>query len=724
MFDHDGLVFRKIERHDLDDLLELKQESWRWRHRTSLLNSDDQLRWYESLGDSDTVLVAMHAGKSIGIFKIFGIDWHSRAAEVGWDVFAPVRGQGWGKRIVKAGVAFCFEVLNLWRLDCEVLADNVRSIRCAEVAGFRLEGRKRARVRREGRTIDSLVYGALAADVPTTQKIDGHVDVALTTEVSAPQEIDGNAHGALATDVSTTPRINYVIAAWSGPRRDVTLNPVLYLDNHIRSLQVLPHSLTQITVVVPDDPDEPASFAESLARLPASIGTARVEIIRRPNIGLSYGSYSEAYGRYRQAFDYYIFIEDDYVFVQENFDRLLVDMRNARPDCGLLCALVTPLDGIDHGALAHGIADSATLEDIWCAFGEIPHAAAEPHYSNSHQIDFTRAFMLGGRRLYDVTDRFHIIYNHVGTWQTFGDTTLPLLMQPIDNRPRPAPLTVLILLLYHERPEMVRNALRSVLRAGSQYPHWEVAFIDDRSQRPGEPIARAELDGYLDRVRFYTIAPDGLPESSVGKYMNQAIADSAADIALMLCDDDELVCDYLANLNGFFAAHPNEWSCYSSVHLYNPAWQDSRFVDNVIGPLNVHTGRINPAGQVDASQVAWRTAVNKELGAWFEYPRTACLDEAFYRLLAEKTGDTPFSGFVGQYKGIHPGQLTYGPTAAAEKRIDAPDVRRATPLNDVLITMGDYRDLGNEAAVAQMRTLALETFPMHAAEINAVAGLQ
>ena len=80
-------------------------------------------------------------------------------------------------------------------------------------------------------------------------------------------------------------------------------------------------------------------------------------------------------------------------------------------------------------------------------------------------------------------------------------------------------------------------------------------------------------------------------------------------------------------------------SCYSYVHLYNPAWEDSRYVDNLGGPYNRWQRPDSPLGtsrRIAGGMASWW--LNKELGAWFEYPLTACLDRSFYRQLTEVTG--------------------------------------------------------------------------------------
>jgi RimJ/RimL family protein N-acetyltransferase len=173
LFLHKGVRLRKLEETELDLLLELKRESWPYTHHTTIANRADQLRWFRSLGEEvhspkNLVLSASlaEAGDSqgFGVFKIFDVDYINRSARVGWDIFPSNRGNGLGPRLVVAGVAFSFDILNLHRLSAEILDENDRSRRCAEAAGFRQEGCLREAVYKRERYVDSLMFGILKSD--------------------------------------------------------------------------------------------------------------------------------------------------------------------------------------------------------------------------------------------------------------------------------------------------------------------------------------------------------------------------------------------------------------------------------------------------------------------------------------------------------------------------------------------------------------------------------
>lgn len=188
MFKYEKIELRKLCKGDLSDLKSLKDESWFGTHSVSIVNNCDQHRWFEAM-DTNVVnpkslmMIATHrplqgysdehqrplvggssSQPSIGIFKITSIEWINRTADVAWDLYKEYRGKGLGKPLVKAGVEFCFSILNLRRLDAEILETNIASQKCAEAAGFALEGTRRQAVHcrgKEDRYVDSHFYGCL-----------------------------------------------------------------------------------------------------------------------------------------------------------------------------------------------------------------------------------------------------------------------------------------------------------------------------------------------------------------------------------------------------------------------------------------------------------------------------------------------------------------------------------------------------------------------------------
>ena len=232
-------------------------------------------------------------------------------------------------------------------------------------------------------------------------------------------------------------RINYVIATWSGDRRagnsQLLDNPVTYLQQHLTALNNLKHGLSQITIMVPENPKEPEEFSLYLDSL------SGVEILRRSNEGQSYGSYVDCYKRYTDQFDYYIFVEDDYIPKQENFDQILVQMFKGAKNCGYLCSRVckyppTEYMGRPHAAISNGITSASVMKSIVDKLGDIPcgRKATKTHaYAATPQLEFSWSFLDTGWWLYDYSPFYCSPYHHVGKLQHYGSIQKPPLFVPI-----------------------------------------------------------------------------------------------------------------------------------------------------------------------------------------------------------------------------------------------------------------------------------------------------
>lgn len=235
----------------------------------------------------------------------------------------------------------------------------------------------------------------------------------------------------------------------------------------------------------------------------------------------------------------------------------------------------------------------------------------------------------------------------------------------------PKPLKILILMSYYNRPILVKNALNSILKANEQHQNWVLGFGDDGSKIPGRPIVEEALKDHLDKITFVDTGmtfDDKIERGlMLGYFANQVMRESDADVALMLCDDDELHPSYLANLSSYFNSNPEVLYGYCKLYIYNPLMQKSEDVSNMSGRWNVPNTPINPVNKVDASQVAWRLDCCKKHGAWFKEstkcvpgkPWTKDTDKSFFENLYEHCGECHPFGFVGQYKGVHDYQLLW-----------------------------------------------------------------
>jgi len=234
--------------------------------------------------------------------------------------------------------------------------------------------------------------------------------------------------------------INYVIATWSGSRRfdipEAVADRGFFLREHFRVLAKYRFSqISQITVAVPDNPDEPPEFTKALAELPTQVQSAKVHIFRRPNVGLSYGSWSDAYGQTRTQFDHYLFMEDDYCCCMDDFDKAMLAL--ATPNVGYVAGLVRRWQLPLHAGNANGLIPSHILERLWQRYNMLPHYTETAEYGRAEahgQVGLSQAIVAMGYELFSLTDRYTSIFRH--GWCPDGQTgSGPIIMMPLGHFP-------------------------------------------------------------------------------------------------------------------------------------------------------------------------------------------------------------------------------------------------------------------------------------------------
>lgn len=166
------LELLSVEECDLWILQQLKHESWYGTHNITITNEYLQKEWFQSNSlskDNFTFIIRDPNAKDdmnpkIGLYKISNIDWINRQYDSAHDVFIHARGKKYGKPVLEIGVDFGFEVLNMNRLNTEVLENNLASLKCAEYVGFQVEGRKRNCIYKCGDYLDSICMGIIKED--------------------------------------------------------------------------------------------------------------------------------------------------------------------------------------------------------------------------------------------------------------------------------------------------------------------------------------------------------------------------------------------------------------------------------------------------------------------------------------------------------------------------------------------------------------------------------
>ncbi len=136
------------------------------RYQTRPMPRDEVERFFQSrLLGPDSVAYAIHVrltDRLIGLTTFSSLDpdngsvlFHITLGE------RDVWGQGYGTEAASLMLAHAFERLGLHRVGLSVFSFNERAIRSYEKAGFRIEGRLRDAIARDGRYWDEIQMGAL-----------------------------------------------------------------------------------------------------------------------------------------------------------------------------------------------------------------------------------------------------------------------------------------------------------------------------------------------------------------------------------------------------------------------------------------------------------------------------------------------------------------------------------------------------------------------------------
>ena len=97
----------------------------------------------------------------IGTTTLYNLDFSNRRAEMGYALGREYWGQGYMAEALQALLAYCFEVLDLRRIEADVDPRNAASIQTLERLGFQREGFLRERWEVDGEIQDALFYGLL-----------------------------------------------------------------------------------------------------------------------------------------------------------------------------------------------------------------------------------------------------------------------------------------------------------------------------------------------------------------------------------------------------------------------------------------------------------------------------------------------------------------------------------------------------------------------------------
>jgi len=135
-------------------------------------------QWWDSLGkDAARIVFAIRKTMElpiIGYVQISGINSVHRSAEIGIRIGEEKnRGQGYGTEALRLAVEFCWNHLNLNRVQLIVFKHNLRAIGAYKAVGFRKEGVLRKAAFIGGNWVDLVVMAALRPALVRKRKLLG-----------------------------------------------------------------------------------------------------------------------------------------------------------------------------------------------------------------------------------------------------------------------------------------------------------------------------------------------------------------------------------------------------------------------------------------------------------------------------------------------------------------------------------------------------------------------
>ena len=204
-----------------------------------------------------------------------------------------------------------------------------------------------------------------------------------------------------------TPKVNYVITTWSGPRREPNLS---YLKNHLINLLTLKHNLSQITIVKPIVEGCNMSYYEIDTLI--NKFNCDVKVLEKyDNMGQSYGQFFHAYETYKNEFDYYIFVEDDYMVDIDHLDKILVDEFVIQEVDGFLCSYsgLTPTNHIGGASISNGIISTNSMSKIYDTFPN-PIQNINDQEGYMCQINFSKLIWESNLHFKDISKKYRVPY--------------------------------------------------------------------------------------------------------------------------------------------------------------------------------------------------------------------------------------------------------------------------------------------------------------------------
>lgn len=156
----------------------MKNESWWGTHKTLIINTDDQNNWYNNIPQDQLYLIGESCDQKdiVGIASYANIDWINRSLSISGSVLKKYRSK-FAISGFCAGLDFAFEILNMHRIEAEVLEYHIPAQKIEiDILGFKIEGIKRKSVYKCGKYYNSIILGILREDWEKSNRVLNYGD--------------------------------------------------------------------------------------------------------------------------------------------------------------------------------------------------------------------------------------------------------------------------------------------------------------------------------------------------------------------------------------------------------------------------------------------------------------------------------------------------------------------------------------------------------------------
>ena len=161
------ILLRALEESDLENLRFLINDSeteysvvgWSFP-----ISQYEQRRWFENQINSNVkrfIVESLDSKTFVGMLILSDLDWKNRTALIGIKLDSRFRGQGFGYDCYKTLLKYCFEKLQLHKIESCCLEDNLSSLNLHLKCGFKKEGLKREVIFKKGKYHNIIILGLL-----------------------------------------------------------------------------------------------------------------------------------------------------------------------------------------------------------------------------------------------------------------------------------------------------------------------------------------------------------------------------------------------------------------------------------------------------------------------------------------------------------------------------------------------------------------------------------